>query len=440
MTEKPNILLIVVDTLRQDHLSCYGYKHHTSPNIDRLAAEGVLAQSFFCPGIPTYPSFTTLYTGQHPIRHGIVAHGNKTQLDREAPFLPQLLLEAGYTTCAVDNLNRARPWFARGYEYYIDPSIRRPLLLGVTCEELNRRVIPWIEHHADERFFMMVHYWDPHWPLVPPARYRSLFYEGNNFRDPSDRRLEPWWQTPLGALARDTWLQTKDGLITDPAYIAAMYDQEVRRLDDGIGEVMTALDRLGLTEETLVILTADHGESLTEHGIYFDHHGLYDCTIRIPFIARMPGTLPRGGRIPGLLQNCDTAPTLLEAAGETPPEAMDGKSFFKLLTGAVQDGGHEFVVSAECTRQAKWSMRTRDCKIIIAREQDFYGNPMVELYDLRQDPGEERNIAAEGPDLTREMQARLETWIAERLRALGKTEDPLRAQGVSLGVMPGDFC
>ncbi|MEI6125741.1 MAG: sulfatase [Pseudomonadota bacterium] len=439
MGKKPNIVLIVVDTLRQDRLHCYGYKHQTSPNIDRLASEGALAESFFCPGIPTYPSFTTLYTGQHPVRHGIVAHGNKAQLDREAPFLPQILLEAGYTTCAIDNLNRARPWFARGYEFYIDPSIRRPLLLGVTCEELNRRIVPWLENHGDEQFFLFVHYWDPHWPLLPPARYRNLFYEGKNFRDPADTRLEAWWKTPLGALARDTWLQTRDGLITDPEYVSAMYDQEIRHLDDGIGEVMATIDRLGIADETVFIVTADHGESLTEHGIYFDHHGLYDCTVRVPFIARWPEKIPRGLRIPALLQNLDTAPTLLAAADEETPAAMDGRSFLPLLQGEKTGGGYEFVVCAECTRQAKWSMRTKEHKIIVSREQDFYGNPLVEMYDLLNDPGEVNNIAPEQPELARKMQDKLESWIAERLQSLGKTEDPLKAQGVSLGVMPGEF-
>ncbi len=439
MAAKPNIVLIVVDTLRYDHLSCYGYKYPTSPNIDKLADSGVLAESLFCPGIPTYPSFTTLYTAQHPITHGIVAHGNKAQLDKEAPFLPQLLLEAGYTTCAVDNLNRARQWFARGYEFYIDPSIRRPLLLGVTCEELNRRIIPWLETHANESFFLFVHYWDPHWPLMPPARYRNLFYEGKNPADPANHLLEAWWETPLGALARDTWLQTKNGLITDPEYVAALYDQEIRRLDDGIGEVMETIDRLGLTDNTITILTADHGESLTEHKIFFDHHGLYDCTIHVPFIARLPGQLPGGRRIPQMLQNLDIAPTLLEAIGEDPPSEMEGQSFWKLLKGEVQDGGYEHVISAECTRQAKWSMRTETHKLIISREPDFYGNPDVELYDLKQDPGEEHNIAEEQAGLAQSMQQKLEDWIADRLNALGKSEDPLREQGVSLGVAPGDF-
>src|SRR3972149_3769973 len=154
MDRKMNVLLLTVDTLRADHLGCYGFHLPTSPDIDKLAGQGALLERFFCAGIPTQPSYTTMYTGQHPITHGVVAHGGKTELEKEAPFLPQLFLDAGYTTCAFDNMVQERCWFIRGYEFYINPGVRRPLLLGVTCEELNHSIIPWLRRHADEPFFL----------------------------------------------------------------------------------------------------------------------------------------------------------------------------------------------------------------------------------------------------------------------------------------------
>ena len=433
MQDRPNIVVLAVDTLRATHLGCYGYHHPTSPRIDAFASEGVLCENFFCAGMPTFPSFTTTYTGQHPIRHGIVAHGGKAQLDREAPFLPQLLLDAGYTTCAVDNLNRSRQWFARGYEYYIDPSLRRTLLIGVTAEELNRRAIPWLRAHAEEPFFLFIHYWDPHWPYSPPPRLQSLFYDGSNPVDPGNHALEEWWRTPLGMMARDTWLRTKDGLITDPAYVSAMYDQEIRHVDEGIAEVLGAIDELGIADRTLTVLLGDHGESLTEHNIYFDHHGLYESTLHVPFIARWPGRLPANVRVPQMFQHFDIAPTILDAAGLPVPSAMDGQSFWPILTGASADAGRDHIYSAECTRQAKWSLRTPEYKLILAREPDPYGNPPRELYDLRSDPEEIINLAEARPGVAAAMEEQLEDWIARRLRELGKTEDPVRATGVSLG-------
>jgi arylsulfatase A-like enzyme len=433
MTTKPNVLVLAIDTLRADHLGCYGFGQPTSPNIDAMASQGVVAEHLYCAALPTYPSFTTFYTGQHPITHGIVAHGGKNQLAKEAPFVTQSFLEAGYTTCAVDNLNRARQWFARGYEYYIDPSLRRTLLLGVTCEELNNRAIPWLRAHRDEPFFMFIHYWDPHWPYTPPAKFRHMFYDGKFPTDPGNHALDDWWKTPLGSMARDTWLRTPEGLITDPACVSALYDEEIRHVDDGIGQILGALDDLGLSERTLTVLFGDHGESLTEHNIYYDHHGLYDCTLHVPLIARWPGRLAAGTRITPMIQHCDIAPTLLDAAGIRPPRSMDGRSFWPSLAGERQEWDRDRLFSAECTRSAKWSLRTSDYKFIIAREPDVYGNPPRELYDMRTDPNEERNLVHEEPARAAAMEAELEEWIARRLRELGKKEDPVRETGVSLG-------
>ena len=431
MNKKPNILLIAVDTLRADHLGCYGYAPATSPRIDALAGQGVLCEHVFCPGIPTHPSFTTLLTGQHPITHGIVSHGGKAQLSRETLVLPELLLQADYTTCAIDNLWRARPWFGRGYEFYIDPSIRRGLLIGVTREEMNSRAISWLRTNVEKPFFMFIHYWDPHYPLNPPPRYGNLFYDGDPF-DPDNHSLDDWWEHPLGMLARDTWLRRPDGLITDAKHIIAMYDQEIRYLDDGIDELLKVLDELGLTEQTLVMFLADHGTSLTENGIFFEHHGLYDCTIHVPLILRWPGRLPEGVRLPHTLQMIDIAPTLLEAAELPIPKEMEGRSFWKLLTGNEQKGGYSQVISTECTWQAKWSLRTDHYKLILSRDTGIRGGPPRELYDLIADPAEEKNIMEAKSDIAEMIEAELENWIADRLRILGKQDDPLIEQGISL--------
>jgi len=432
MDRKPNIVFIAVDTLRADHLGCYGYRHPTSPRIDRLASEGTLCEQLFCPGIPTHPSFTTLYTGQHPVRHGIVSHGGKAQLPRATPVLPELLLQAGYTTCAVDNLWRARSWFGRGYEYYVDPSVRRGLLLAVTCEEISGRAISWLRTQGEEPFFLFLHYWDPHYPLDPPARYRHLFYEGGDPFDRGNHSLDEWWQHPLGMMARDTWLRRPEGLVTDARYVSAMYDQEIRYLDDGVANLLDCLDERGLSENTLVVLLADHGTSLTEQGIFFEHHGLYDCTIHVPLIWRWPGRIPRGARVGGMLHMNDVAPTLLQAVGIEAPEEMEGVSAWDLVRGETREGGHRQVVSLECTWQAKWSLRNDQHKLIVARDAGLRGGPPRELYDLRADPGETRDISQARPDLAAAMEEELEGWIANRLQALGRQADPLREQGISL--------
>lgn len=429
MMDKVNVLLIVVDTLRANHLGSYGYHHPTSPNIDAMAAGGVLCERMFCEAIPTQPAFTTLATGQHPIQHGIIAHNDEAVLAPKTRLLAEAFLEAGYATCAIDNLGRARPWFRRGYECIIDPSLRRILPMGVTCDEMNDRAIPWLRAFGREPFFMMLHYWDPHVPLVPPDRFHGMFYNGSNPTDPANRSLDAWWKHPVGIMARDTWLRTADGLITDADYVVALYDQEVRYVDEGISNLVSVVDELGVGEKTLVIVMADHGESLTDHGIFFEHHGLYDCTIQIPLIMRWPGRLPAGTRLPHLLHTSDIAPTILEAAGLPRPASMTGKSFWGLATGQEQTGGHARVISAESTVQAKWSFRTDTHKLILAREPDFYGTPLRELYDLVADPREEHNLAEAQPEMVAAMEAELEEWIAAELQSQGKTSDPVGEQG-----------
>ena len=434
MHDKLNIVLLTVDSLRADHLSCYGYDRETSPFMDAFAREGVLSERFLAPAIPTQPSYTTLLTGQLPMTHNIVSHGGHANIARETPMLPEILAQAGYTTCSVDNLWRHRFWYGRGFEFIIDPSVTKNLLISVTCEELNHRTIPWIKQHAGEPFFLFMHYWDPHYPYIPPQQYRHLYYQGNPV-DPENHSLDAWWDHPLGALAKDTWLRTPQGVVTDADYVSALYDQEIRHQDDGLRAVVEAIDEAGLAEQTLIIILGDHGESLTEHGIFFEHYGLYDATLHVPMIMRLPGQLPAGVRLPRMLQHIDIAPTVLEAAGLPVPKAMDGKSFWKLAAGQESEGGYDAVISAECTWQACWSLRTDRYKLILPREPNDDGVIARELYDLEADPAEERNIVEERPDLAATLEARLEEWIAEHMRAARRDKDPLVEQGISLGAM-----
>ena len=430
MQEKPNIILISADSLRANHLGCYGYSLPTSPNIDAFASQGALFEKVFAPGIPTQPSHTTIFTGQHPVTHGIVAHGGKAKLGRGTPFLPEMLLENGYTTCAVDTLFRERIWFGRGWEYIIDPSLHHLFYASVTQEELNDRAIHWMKTVPKGPFFMFIHYWDVHYPYTPPDRMRGLFYKGGNPTDPNNHELDEWWEHPVGAMARDTWLRTSNGLITDPNYVTALYDRELRYLDEGIAALSDALDKLGLAENTMVVLLADHGESMTDHRIFYDHYGLHDCVVQVPTIIRWPGgKLKAGTRFALPRQLFDISPTLLEAAGSELPDDLDGKSFLGQLTGQEEPSGYDKVIGCESTWQSKYYLRTNKYKFILARYPDLLGNPDRELFDLEADPGEDHNIAAENPQIVAEMEKELEGWIAAKMEAAGRSEDPVRKEG-----------
>src|SRR5277367_259944 len=346
MSNRPNIILISADSLRANHLGCYGYPLATSARMDRMASEGVLAEQMFCPVIPTQPSHTTLFTGQSPLRHGVVAHGGKAKLPRSSPFLPEILSDEGYVTCAVDTLFRERMWFARGYEYIIDPSIHHVFYANVTQEELTDRALRWIKNFTtDDPFFVFIHYWDAHYPYVPPKRYKEIFYPGGLPIDPHNHALDEWWSHPIGTMARDTWLRTRNGVINDPNYVTGLYDGEIKYLDDGIGHLIDSLEQSGRLDNTMIILMADHGESMTDHRIFYDHYGLYDCTTRVPFVVKWPeGNLKQGLRIPPFRQSFDVTPSILEAIGIDIPEEMDGQSFYRQWTGDEEPAGYDYVV------------------------------------------------------------------------------------------------
>lgn len=428
---KPNILFIMVDTLRADRLGCYGYPQPTSPTIDQLAAEGTLFTHCFAPGIPTTPAHSTIYTGRHPISHNIVSHGGQVDLDRKIPVLPELLQQAGYTTAAVDNLYDIKPWLARGYEFYINPSYRHKLRLLTSCEEINERAIPWIRAHKKETFFLFVHYWEPHTPYMPPHRYR-YFYPPHKDPYSGPDTMEPVRRQPIWGMFHDIWFQ-KLGPVRDRDFIASLYDAEIRHVDEGIAELLDALQQENLEQNTLVLLTADHGESLTEHDIYFDHHGLYEQTIHVPLILRLPGIVPQNERVSALVQHTDIAPTLLTAACAPTHSGMEGCSFWQEVVEKRPISGWNRIICCENTWQSKWALRTPDRKLILARRPDRHGMPPVELYDLQTDPQETHNLAAEHPQEAALLQAELEEWISQELARLGRSQDPLLAQPISLG-------
>ena len=410
----------------------YGYARNTTPFIDAYAKDGVLFSSLYCQAIPTHPSFTSVYTGQYAITHGIVSHGGVRNLDRGTPVLPEILQQNGYTTCAVDNLYRQKEWFARGYEFYINPRLQGRLQQTIPCEEYNARAVPWLRSHANEKFFLFVHYWDPHTPYLPPEGYRHLFYDGDPC-DPKNRSLEPVWEHPYSKHLKGWFDQLMPG-ITDAEYIVAMYDGEIRYVDDRLRELLGTLEELGLVDDTLVVIFGDHGETMYKHRIYFDHHGLYDDVIHVPLIIKWPGARQKGVRVSHLVQHVDVAPTILDMVGIPLSDSMEGKSLVSYVNEKSGEPIYPFLVTEECTRMMKWGLRTDQYKYILSREQDYQGWPMRELYDLMSDPHEMKNIVEEYPDVARKLEDMLEGWITDMMKKNGLSTDPLIANGLTLAV------
>lgn len=430
-----NILFIAIDTLRADHLSYYGYKRKTSPFLDNLAERGALFKNFYAPGIPTQPSFTTVFTGLHAITHRVVGHGGKVELDDNLPYFTEQLQKKGYLTCAVDNLWKMKQYFNRGYEFYIDPSFRHQYMQKVTCDTQNSRAIPWIKEHKKDKFFLFVHYWDPHAPYTPPDNYLSTFYQGNPF-DPSNHSLDNFYKYCPYRESVENWFklyirkETKKVKITDASFLEASYDGEIRYVDDGIKKLVETLETEKLLEDTLIIIFSDHGESLTEHRIYYDHHGLYENNIHVPLIMVGPN-IAKGKIIEQLVQHIDLAPTILEAASCVVPKIMEGKSLWPLILGR-KEKYYDKLITEESTRMCKWAILKNNYKLILSREQDIYGLPPRELYDLNKDPEEELNIAEDKREIADRLERELEDWVANSLKRNNQKIDPLKEQGAVL--------
>jgi arylsulfatase A-like enzyme len=214
--------------------------------------------------------------------------------------------------------------------------------------------------------------------------------------------------------------------VTDSEYVINLYDGETAYMDRHLRPIFKALEPVA--DETLVIVTADHGEVLDEQLGYFDHHGLYEGNIHVPLIFYWPGKLPRGHRVPGFVQNLDLAPTILDLAGVPDRDNMEGLSLVPPIFG-VRDGNYDELYFSEATWELKRAIRTGRWKLIDSIEPDPHGRPMQELFDLQADPGEQHNVIDQHREQARELENRLAAWVERRLRETGRAVDPLREQG-----------
>ncbi|RKN86816.1 sulfatase [Paenibacillus ginsengarvi] len=427
------IILVSLDTLRASRLSGYGYGKPTSPHLDRIAREGALFERAYAADIPTEVAHTGIFTGKIGLTTGVVSHGSElAHLTKSTPWLPTMLRSAGFETAAVDNLYQLKEWFARGYRYYINSVGGNRWIDGKT---VNKLAFPWLEQHKDESFFLFLHYWDAHTPYLPPQELVPQFYAaGRDPFDPGNKSMEPAYNHLAYPFFKHHHYDLI-GEVTDSEYYDALYDAEIRYLDDRLKELDQHLERLGIADDTLLVLFGDHGESLTEHNIYWDHCGLYEPTVHVPVIMRWPGRIAEGRRVPGFVQQVDLLPTILEAIRrESPagidlaklgePSGMDGISLWRTIEGKA-DRTHDRVYLSECAWQAARGIRTDRYKFIRTYDSGPFIRPERELYDLQEDPEEAVNVAESQPEVAERMERELEEWVARKLA--GRT-DPMKRQ------------
>lgn len=386
---RPNVLLVTLDTTRADHIGCYGARASHTPNLDRLAREGVLLEQALTPVPLTLPAHATLLTGQEPVRHGVRNNGSYA-LPASAATLTEAFAAAGYRTAAFISsfILNGRFGLAQGFSLYDDAVVNeRP------GAETARRVIAWLsEREARRPFFLWMHLYDPHTPWTPPRACRALA-------------------------------------------LPSPYDQEIAAADAAFGMVIDALRQEGVLDRTIVLAVGDHGEGLGDHGER--EHGLflYEETVRVPCIVRLPRGAHAGSIRPVLAGLIDLAPTLLELAGLPPLPAADGRSLAPALRGGAGPERTGLLLETVYPREGfAWAplraLRTPEWKWIEA--------PQPELYRLAEDPGERTNLAEARGEIAERLQRSLEAGfrrvpssaagdaatevppeVAERLASLG---------------------
>jgi arylsulfatase A-like enzyme len=435
-----NVVWIVIDCLRRDRLGAVGCPRLTTPHLDRLARQGVFFDQCISPHIPTQPAHTTFFSGRDVFAHQIVAQGGRQELNPSIRLLPELLREQGFHTAAVDNIGR---WIQPAFEDYDeyprwDHDGTKPWRNG---EHVTERALRLLDrcHLLAMPFFLFLHYWDPHTPYLPPPPFDRMFYGGDE-KGPAHASMDPVWRSPWFANYFSEWMPG----VRDIEFVRAQYDAEVAYTDLCIAHILNRLEELRLAADTLLIVGADHGEELDDHGCWFDHHGLYDTNVRVPLLMRLPGRLSADLTVTGMTSLLDVAPTVLDLLGLSEiaaREGMPGRSLLPLVTAdrsAGQQSSIDFLYLTECTWMRKRGWRTPRWKLIRALEADIYEKPPVELYDLRADPGEQVNLAGHQPEVVATLTGEMEAWIGRRMEETG-LPDPLIAQADALRIWQPRF-
>ena len=425
-TTKPNLILISIDCLRSDHLGTYGYERETSPHIDRLAEDGVVFETAVSTSSWTLPTHMSMLTGLVPSFHGATKW---EKLDRSVPYLPEILADNGYQTTGVASWVYVSQvyGFERGFDIY-------RVLEDPVASDVVDAAIEQLRMKKGQSHFLFMHLLDPHWPYLPPKEFLERF--GPRPRDISDLQ-------DLIARAEPPPSETETN------EIIRLYDGEIAFTDQELGRFFEELKSLGLYEDSLIIVTADHGEAFYEHGHWQHSQTLYDEVVRIPMIVKWAGD-GLTGRIEAQVSQADVFPSILQAAGIEPP-ATEASSLLQLADGERRSSEERTAVSEVTWRSPnetsmKLSFRTERAKFVATLAGpvgDDLGVSEIrneELYNLVEDPQERNNLATErGEELapfrnrmrsfldsarvlrsTRKGQeVELDEELLERLRALG---------------------
>ncbi|MEK6645044.1 MAG: sulfatase [Candidatus Firestonebacteria bacterium] len=455
------IIYFDIDTLRPDHLGCYGYGRNTSPNIDRIAKEGVKFENCYVSDSPCLPSRSAMFTGKFGIHTGVVNHGgtaadpyiigpkrafNKVwgwgdNNNREhLTFVEALKEKANFYTVSVSPFaeRHAAWWFYAGFRQMFNSGKR-----GQTesAKEICADAMPWLEQNAKkDNWFLHINVWDPHGPYrttkdervdlgeIPQQtkwltkellkKHRESFgpHSARETMGVGDKEQDKWYkesypEIPLSIDSLDDFYKWIE-----------LYDQGIRYADTYLGKILKILEENKVLEDTAIIITSDHGENIGELNMY-DHAAADYITNRVPFILKWPGLRSNKTDI-SLHYQFDVAATILELAGIKIPNRWDGKSFSKSLLKNKSEG-REFLVVSNCAWTCQRSVISKDWIMIKTYHEALRDLPEIMLFNIKEDPHEINNLASKNPQLVNKYLKLLEQWHKDMVDSSDTKIDPM---------------
>ncbi len=478
------ILYIDIDTLRPDHLGCYGYNRDTSPNIDKIAEQGVRFENYYCSDAPCLPSRTALTTGRFGIRTGVINHGGKASeiypegasrsftgnLSHET--LPGILSQNGLKTATISPFaDRHGSWtFYAGFKEIYDTGKK-----GLeSAEEITPTALKWIKDNAeDDSWFLHINYWDPHTPYRVPLEFgypfedtplstwitKEILEKHRSMVGPyKPRELSMYNNRKIQGYPRQL-SEIKD--MADLKKVIDGYDTGIRYADHHVGIIVNTLKNKGVLDDTVIIISSDHGENFGEQGIYAEHSLANNATTRIPLIIRWPGITKKNVNN-GLHYNLDLLPTLYElinfCSGKTsdrkkivdnnwdgsssnistckskisknsspsitPDYNWDGQSFADTIKSG-KDCSRDYLVLSQCAHVCQRSVRFSDYIYIRTYHDGYHLFPEEMLFNVKDDPHEQYNLAQDNPELIEKARSFYKEWHNNMMSSKEDTEDPL---------------
>lgn len=457
--KKPGIVMIVVDTLRADFLGCYGYHEPITEKIDTLAAGGARFARTWSASNFTAPAFASLFTSLYPTHHGV--YDFKIKKLPESPLM-RFVKNAGYTRKAVVDFGFFKSYLGESFDHMESLTDLGPnwSTEGPVLE--TERTVEWLEENGREPFFLFLHLSPPHTPYRFPDEFYAILRASQSCSDGMERLRS---HDVLGSLLPEP----RDGRISDDqidrfnrcapmlndvvvnedhvAIIKNLYRMEVKVVDEMVGRVVKALERIGILDDTIVSMSSDHGEEFWEHGGF--SHGasaMHNEVIRTPWVVRYPSVIRSPVEINSNVSHTNILPTLMDLAGIDLPDSARRKSVRGLIE--TPNGGGESAFSrggpVYCETATRISVIEGDMKLIAPNDNARYrgakeklryrlslakkrlkgaGGEKVELYDLGKDPGERSNIAEANPDAVKRLKGLIDAYHASDDTSLGAGKD-----------------